>query len=514
MTRRRRAVWILGGGSLALIIAMAVVVLIETRRGDDDPTGSTATDTTSASTTSSSPSSSPSSTSAPALIAQATDDDYTCIVHDDRDQPVSGAIVRVSDELSTSRTYVTDATGEARVQATSAMLFEASHPVAGRGRARVGSIDEVRRRVVIQLARAETAPPIKGRVVDVHGTPVPHAVVRAMHVMTAQHPRGETRADGTGAFRLGELDAGEHVVWVVCDGCTSSRVRATTGDDLTLVVGGGGSVVGRVIDSDDRPVTAFTVRLLRPRMMREVPLEEHTVDDPDGRFDFTGVAPDAYVVRVVAAGHAPSEAVPVTLTADRTEIVVRLATGGTVAGVVTDRDSGVPIANAVVSIDRMRSDSTTMTTSDASGSFVLAGVAPGMMSIRALAPDHHAALANGIRVEDGKTSTANVQLSAVKAGEHAGMDLVGIGARLSGDGDALAIDSVLPGGGAEAAGLVAGDAIVSIEGHSVADLGLRDAMEHVRGSNGTRVVLTVRRKGDGPTETIIVERRAFRYNPS
>jgi carboxyl-terminal processing protease len=78
--------------------------------------------------------------------------------------------------------------------------------------------------------------------------------------------------------------------------------------------------------------------------------------------------------------------------------------------------------------------------------------------------------------------------------------------------DALALVQVMPGGGAAEAGLVPGDAVVSIDGTAVVQLGFPVAIGRIRGPENSRVVLGVRRgaggdAGTGPVVEVPVIRR-------
>ena len=76
-------------------------------------------------------------------------------------------------------------------------------------------------------------------------------------------------------------------------------------------------------------------------------------------------------------------------------------------------------------------------------------------------------------------------------------EYVGIGITISVDEETgyLNILQVTPGGGAQTAGLLAGDVLIKVEGEDVAQLGLNEAANRIRGEVGTGVNLTVLRDG-------------------
>jgi C-terminal processing protease CtpA/Prc len=82
---------------------------------------------------------------------------------------------------------------------------------------------------------------------------------------------------------------------------------------------------------------------------------------------------------------------------------------------------------------------------------------------------------------------------------------VGIAAVLGMQPDGIIIRQVMPGGGAALAGIVPGDVILAVDGTGVEQMGFGDAVQLIRGPEGTVVVLTVKRGQD--TVTIPVTRK-------
>jgi C-terminal processing protease CtpA/Prc len=69
----------------------------------------------------------------------------------------------------------------------------------------------------------------------------------------------------------------------------------------------------------------------------------------------------------------------------------------------------------------------------------------------------------------------------------------------------LVYGDIIPGGGAEAAGIAVGDRVIAIDGMPVEPLGVEGAVAKIRGAAGTTITVTLRR-GDQPVQ-LIVERR-------
>jgi C-terminal processing protease CtpA/Prc len=64
---------------------------------------------------------------------------------------------------------------------------------------------------------------------------------------------------------------------------------------------------------------------------------------------------------------------------------------------------------------------------------------------------------------------------------------------LSARGDGLVVAGLAPGGSGGEAGLRRGDLVVSVDGRAVVDLGFTEAVNAIRGPEGSTVVLGVRR---------------------
>lgn len=83
-------------------------------------------------------------------------------------------------------------------------------------------------------------------------------------------------------------------------------------------------------------------------------------------------------------------------------------------------------------------------------------------------------------------------------------ELEGIGAEIGIKDQQLTVIAALPNTPAQTAGLVAGDAILAIDGSTTTDVTLEDAVAHIRGPRGTTVTLLVQSKGEPPREAAIV----------
>ena len=229
-------------------------------------------------------------------------------------------------------------------------------------------------------------------------------------------------------------------------------------------------------------------------------------------------------MQVAAHGYAPSEAdvkVPKESSGPVTTDFA-LERGATMTGRVVEEGSGRPLERARLSVEglglgggalSLRYDALT----DARGDFTLDGLPSGEVSLFVSADGHHSRLLSGITVRPDATPSQTIELRKTEEGEEPQVELVGIGAVLAAREDALVLGEVMPGGGAAEVGLVKGDSIVRIDGRPVVELGFADAVQRIRGPEGSRLVLGVRKASapgaEGsppPVVDITVTRRRIR----
>lgn len=88
----------------------------------------------------------------------------------------------------------------------------------------------------------------------------------------------------------------------------------------------------------------------------------------------------------------------------------------------------------------------------------------------------------------------------------------GIGAEIGIKNDQVQIIAPLSGSPAESAGLLAGDAVLAIDGNDTQGMTLGEAVSRIRGDEGTVVVLTILRNGDSEGREISVTRSVIKVS--
>ncbi|MBU8905948.1 S41 family peptidase [Desertibacillus haloalkaliphilus] len=86
-------------------------------------------------------------------------------------------------------------------------------------------------------------------------------------------------------------------------------------------------------------------------------------------------------------------------------------------------------------------------------------------------------------------------------------EFVGIGVEIEQVDDGLAIINVFDGGGADEAGVQPGDIIIGVEGVTVNDVSLEEALLHIQGEEGTKVQLDLYRPKDETFIELVIERK-------
>jgi len=448
--------------------------------------------------------------------------DYTGRVVDARGAPVPGARIRllgtpageqVIDRLETE--WTSDRDGRFTFHAADEAVLEAVHRGA-RGWARLDDSVAITRQLTIALGEAPARDAtITGRAVDAGGAPVADVLIRASPAEDREPTRSTAFATTgpDGGFVLGGLDRGSYDLAAEAEDRAPAGVTGVAGGsrNVTITLDAGLALAGEVVDATGAAVPAYTLLVVRRDGAARRLIVARSLVEPHGRFEVRVPRGD-YDVVASAQGWAPSA--PTHASAGTTDLRIALSTGATLRGKVVDAADQQPIGYARVTREAPGGGASAQpynpgTVARPDGTFELTGIPPGPLSITVAAGGHHPRIEAAMTASDGaELGPLTVALTRLAEGEEPSVELVGIGAALTADGDALRVNRVFAGSGAEAAGIVAGDRMIAVDGLPVGPLGIDGAIAKIRGVAGTTVAITLRR-GDQSIE-LVVERRKIR----
>ena len=449
--------------------------------------------------------------------------DYVGIVVDAAKQPVAGAEIELFEADGGERAmigipsrFTSDGEGRFEFHAPDYAVLEARHPSHEPGRASLDGAAMISHTLTITMggAAATSTESISGVIVDAGGVGI-----AGVELTAEAEPGGQllrqptTTSDVEGRFVLGPLDEHGYVVVARVRGRPSIRSEAVEpGAHVELRMAAGHSLHGRLVDEEGQPVPVATIVLREVGgSLARAQVSGLSVFDPAGEFEFRDVPPGNYEVLALAQGRPRSEPVAA-IVPSVDPIRVVLGEGARLHGQVIQQGTGDPIALALITVEGIDSSDSILpalssTVTDVEGRFELVGMTPGRVSVHAAAFSHDAKIETGIELEAGQAhGPLRIELSPVAENAQPKTEITGIGVAIAAREDTIVINEVVVGGGAEAAGIVAGETIAAVDGTPVAELGFDDAVQNIRGQVGTTVEIELVRL-DGSRAVLEVERR-------
>jgi RNA polymerase sigma factor (sigma-70 family) len=448
--------------------------------------------------------------------------DYHGTVVDDAGKPVAGAHVRMlgtpQGEQAIDRPateWTADASGAFTFHAADGAVFEA---ISGdrRGWAMLDGDVAITHKLVIKVGKAAARDAtISGHVVDEAGKPIADALVRADPESKGGSPLARATSFATtgvdGSFELHDLDRDGYTLSAEADDHAPASKNGVAGGshDVTLTMSAG-SVIAGTVTAGGQPVPSFTLLAFQRDGAAKNLVAARSFVTASGAFELR-LEPGTYDLVANASGWAPAQA---TATAPSKGLALEMTAGATLTGIVVSAADHSPLPYARIMREALGGGASaqpanagTVTRED--GTFELRGIPAGPLSITVSAGDFHQRIVGGMTAVDGGTlGPVTLELTPLLPGETPKIELVGIGVSLSADGDALLINKVIAGGGAEAAGIIVGDHMVSVDGAATSEIGLDGAVSRIRGQEGTTVAVGIRR-GD-KVVVIPVERRKLK----
>ena len=243
---------------------------------------------------------------------------------------------------------------------------------------------------------------VNGIVVDASERPVAGAEVRvSIRPFDGIDGTTITHSAADGTFSIDGVEDGRYVS-ARAEGWASSSQHGLSVDggstvDLRLVLPGvGGTLSGRVSDSDGEPVAGALVVVGSREldhgtyMLRAAPVTVQT--NEDGRFEASGLPGGETPVAVRARGFAPTEVIVDVAPGRTSDSTVSLALGAVITGVVYGSDGNVvPRAHVAVGVEPWEHSFgppdilATRTRADENGKYWLEDLSPGTATVAASA---------------------------------------------------------------------------------------------------------------------------------
>ena len=365
---------------------------------------------------------------------------------------------------------------------------------------------EAKTGVTVTVAAKDGA--IRGSVVDADGNPVADAWVTASLApgpdvpgSVAMYKLGDVTpqlSGSDGRFVLDHLRDG--VYTLVVDGprgaSRAEQDNVKPGDTARLQLAPLGSLHGQVT-SAGAPVTSFNLSCTAPG--EDI---ERGIDAADGTYLLDRLPPGHYACAADTDVGAGSGATDVGTTSMQLDIAI--TAWATVTGTVVSVRTGQPVPNlsALANPDSnpgshglIAALTGTGPKTDATGRFTVPQVAPGQGKVELFAPDAMAALASPpYAAAAGQT----VDVGVIKVVPPREGDAGTFGLTVTPDDQGLSVANVVAGGPAAQAGVIVGDHVTAIDGHTIADLTPVVAVQLLSSGSigiGEQVALTLARGG-------------------
>ena len=303
-------------------------------------------------------------------------------------------------------------------------------------------------------------------------------------------------SDDAGKFAIRGLSSGTYTV--VVEGANSSsraeQKHVSTGDTVTIQLAPLGTLTGHVT-ADGNAVTAFDLACRGPA--GEV---ERSFTTADGAYTLDHLAPGSYSCNVSSDGGAGSGSV--TVPSDTATLDLSLATWGQITGTVVSAFDGSPVPGlSAVPLDNQgeRMTETIMGNgpkTDTDGHFAVGRLQAGSSKLMIFAST--SGFTPLATVPYTLTPGQHLDVGSIKVVPPRQGDAGTFGMSVANQNGSVVITSIKPGGPAEAAGLVVGDMILTVDGRAITQLGVDPAVSFLSSGTigiGTTVQLGLARGG-------------------
>ena len=408
----------------------------------------------------------------------------TGIVVDEVDEPIVGAIVRLSSpERGSGETRRTDEAGRFAIDALALRAYDVDASLDGTWRPARQRVDlsASARRAEVQLTVESTAGKIAGHVIDRSGAAIPDAVVAIEDNRPGILLSERSSLSGSnGAFVLDGLPRGPHtVVAVAPDGAMArvSKVEAGESTSIEIVVDMVASVAGRISVDQGKLPSVFTISASSGGTRIT-----EAFASSDGSWRLESISPgDVTLSAVTGLGRVSAN---VTLAPGERREGVELMLLGRIdlEGQIVDLETGEPLAGFTVvatavddgygELGKQAEIATALGPGDprqltkADGRFIVPSVSVGLVNLAAFPKDFpesvHDSIVTAIPIPLDEPLRLPARKMVPKHGERAGE--LGLLLAQTEHDEPLTIGSIAPDGPAAQLDLRPNDTIVAIDG--------------------------------------------------
>jgi hypothetical protein len=331
-------------------------------------------------------------------------------VIDEAKKPLGGVTVTTLNASATSKVSAADGTFVLRVAADPSLDLQATRDGYATELLQVVAVSGESRNVVVTMRRGVR---LAIKVVDGDQKPVADAQLRFTEPGANVWTRRQLKACGVKECVSGSdgaIDAriapGTYDIYVDGTSIASKRLSATAIDErsspMTITVARGLEISGHAVFSDGTPAAGSMVLVRGGNFM---PMRVN----PDGTFSMHNAPAQPLTLDAqMPDARIPGDAKEVTPPATGVELTVRR--GGRISGRVVDAASREPITDFNIYVGHNQQMMRTPIPFQADdGAFVIENVTPGNVELQVVAIGHARAMANGIEVEESKT-TSGVEL--------------------------------------------------------------------------------------------------------
>ncbi|MEW4288285.1 carboxypeptidase regulatory-like domain-containing protein [Rossellomorea marisflavi] len=327
--------------------------------------------------------------------------------------PIQGATVQAID----SQGFVIDAfTTNASGQYTFANLLPGSYTfvftATGYGSQTKGATVISNTTTILDAELAQIAGTLTGTITDPGSAPIPNATVT---IFQNNVQIASVLTDAAGNYTIPGLSPGSYTVSIGALNYSTLTLGTSIASGQTTVLNATltpnpGTLTGLVTDTGSTPLSGVNITVTTSSGTGTIVAT--TVTGNDGTYTVPGLAPGNYIV-VASGTNFQQGSEGATITSGGTTVVnfILAANPGSLAGTITNAQTGTPIAGANVQVRILDAGGSIIATvsSDTNGQYAVGNLAPGFYTVVASAPNFQTNSAT-VQVFSNQTATGDVAL--------------------------------------------------------------------------------------------------------